>query len=85
MSKAADKVRSMLAVQLGPNVPTGASRQFVNLVKSIGEAGSNHVSFFFLLRTTPPPPPLAHTPCHRMAFIGAWSWQCPALCHLLWQ
>lgn len=44
MSKAADKVRAMLAVQLGPNVPTGASRQFVNLVKSIGEAGSNHVS-----------------------------------------
>ena len=52
MSKAANKVRSMLAVQLGPNVPTGASRQFVNLVKAIGAAGSNHVSKLFIFLAT---------------------------------
>lgn len=43
MSKAADKIRQVLQAPLGPNVPSGASRQFVNLVKAIGEAGSNHV------------------------------------------
>ena len=42
-SKAADKIRAVLQAPLGPNVPSGASRQFVNLVKAIGEAGSNHV------------------------------------------
>eukprot|EP00729_Bicosta_minor_P007265 gene7265-33171_t len=42
MSKAADKIRQVLQAPLGPNVPSGASRQFVNLVKAIGEAGSNH-------------------------------------------
>ena len=32
----------MLATPHGPNIPQGASRGFINLVKSIGEAGSNH-------------------------------------------
>ena len=40
----ADKIRSVLAAPLGPNVPPGSSKQFINLVKAIGEAGSNHVS-----------------------------------------
>ena len=48
MSKAADKIRQVLAAPLGPNVPQGASKQFVNLVKAIGEAGSNHVRIYFL-------------------------------------
>mmetsp|Transcript_23757 Transcript_23757/g.62092 ORF Transcript_23757/g.62092 Transcript_23757/m.62092 type:complete len:1254 (+) Transcript_23757:47-3808(+) len=36
------KVRTMLATPHGPNIPPGASRGFIQLVKSIGEAGSNH-------------------------------------------
>lgn len=50
---------------LGPNIPPGASRAFIQLVKAIGEAGSNHeedrvirkeanllmVSFMLLLET----------------------------------
>eukprot|EP00035_Acanthoeca_spectabilis_P034808 m.31001 g.31001 ORF g.31001 m.31001 type:complete len:1232 (-) comp6877_c0_seq1:65-3760(-) len=36
------KVRTMLATPHGPNIPQGASRGFIQLVKAIGEAGSNH-------------------------------------------
>lgn len=51
MSKAADKIRQVLQAPLGPNVPSGASRQFVNLVKAIGEAGSNHVRTGYATKT----------------------------------
>ena len=30
-------------VTAGPNIPPGSSRPFIDLIKAIGEAGSNHV------------------------------------------
>lgn len=42
MAKAAEKVRQLIHQPAGPNIPAGASRSFIQLVKAIGEAGSNH-------------------------------------------
>eukprot|EP00040_Diaphanoeca_grandis_P011727 m.60127 g.60127 ORF g.60127 m.60127 type:complete len:1231 (-) comp22804_c1_seq1:183-3875(-) len=42
MAKAAERVRTILQTPSGPNIPQGASRSFIQLVKAIGEAGSNH-------------------------------------------
>jgi hypothetical protein len=41
-SAAANKVKAALSTG-GPNIPAGSSRGFIDLIKAIGDAGSNHV------------------------------------------
>jgi hypothetical protein len=44
MSKGGAKLPAFLSQHLaGANVPQGASKAFCNLVKAIGESGTNHV------------------------------------------